>query len=147
MAVIQSWTSPIDASASALRGGMIAAQGTHESALGRFHAKTWRPHMAEALSMASGSVERFPFTPGSTSVTDELIRIGDIVRGACPPDATIGFSFEGRLQLHIDVRKREHVLFVETVLPTLGAGLFSGLSVGSTPGHPFHHRISAVVAA
>lgn len=103
--------------------------------------------MAEALSMASGSVERFPFTSGSTSVTDELTRIGDIVRGACPPDTAVGFSFEGRLQVHIDVRKREHVLFVQTVLPTLGAGLFSGLTAGSTPGHPFHHRISAVVAA
>ena len=29
------------------------------------------------------------------------------------------FSFDGRLQAHIDVRKREHVMFVEMVLPTL----------------------------
>jgi hypothetical protein len=57
------------------------------------------------------------------------------------------FTFDGHLQVHIDVRKREHVLVVEMILPTLEPGLFQNISIGGTPRHPFYHRISARVQA
>ncbi|MFA7601456.1 MAG: hypothetical protein WCY29_00485 [Novosphingobium sp.] len=103
--------------------------------------------MAEIIGMTSGNVERFPGAFPPSPVSDELHRIMALLRGACPAEATVSFSFDGRLQAHIDVRKREDVLFVEAVLPTLEADLFHGVSIGSTPGHPFHHRISAAVRA
>lgn len=101
--------------------------------------------MAEVIGMALGSVERFPGAFPASPVTDELNRIMALLRDACPPETLISFSFDGRLHAHIDVRKREHVLFVEMVLPALGAGLFHNVSLGGTPGHPFHHRISAQI--
>jgi hypothetical protein len=103
--------------------------------------------MAEVIGIVAGGVERFPPPIKTSSVCDELNRIMELLRGACPPETEISFSFDGRLQVHIDVRKREHVMYVEMVLPTLEQGLFHGISIGSTPGHPFHHRVSALVQA
>jgi hypothetical protein len=103
--------------------------------------------MAEVLGIATGKIERFasPYRP--QSVSDELNRITALLQSACPPETCISFSFDGRLQVHIDVRKREHVMFVEMILPNLEAGLFQQASVGGKPGHPFYHRVSAVVDA
>jgi hypothetical protein len=103
--------------------------------------------MAEVIGMATGSVERFPGAFSPAPVSDELSRIMALLQEACPPETIITFGFDGRLQVHIDVRKREHVMFVEMVLPTLEAGLFHGISLGGTPRHPFYHRVSAIVAA
>jgi hypothetical protein len=91
-----------------------------------------------------GTVEEFPHSH-NCRVTDELNRIRGILHDICPPDAQIGFTFEGRLQVHIDVRKREELYVVEAVLPTLEAGLFHSLSRGRTPHHPFFQRLSAFV--
>ena len=68
-----------------------------------------------------------------------------LIRGALPEVAGVSFSFDSRLQLHIDVRKREDVTLVELVLPGLESGRFQAVSRGRTPGHPFHHRITAFV--
>lgn len=103
--------------------------------------------MAEALSLASAGIQRFPGAMTSIAISDELIRIGDMIRAVSPPETCVGFSFDGRLQVHVDVRKREHVLHLEMVLPTLAGGMFDGLSVGSVPGRPFHHRVTATVQA
>ena len=103
--------------------------------------------MAEIIGMATGTVERFPGTFPSTAVSDELGRLSDLLRSVCPPETQISFSFEGRLQVHLDVRQREHVMFVKMVLPTLEAGRFEDITIGGKPGHPFHHRISANVRA
>lgn len=103
--------------------------------------------MAEVIGMTSGTVERFPGAFPATSVSDELGRIMETLRGVCPPDTQISFSFDGRLAVHLDVRQREHVLFVEMLLPTIEAGRFEGITIGGKPGHPFHHRISATVRA
>lgn len=103
--------------------------------------------MAEVIDMTTGTVERFSETFAPSPVSDELNRIMALLRGACPPDTCISFSFDGRLQAHIDVRKREHVMYVEMILPTLEPGLFHGVSIGGTPRHPFYHRVSAFVSA
>lgn len=70
-----------------------------------------------------------------------------VIRGALPEVAGVSFTFENRLQLHIDVRKREDVTLVELILPRLESGAFRTVSLGRTPGHPFHHRITAFVNA
>lgn len=103
--------------------------------------------MAEVSGMTASNVERFPGAFPASAVSDELSRIRALLRNACPPESLISFSFDGRLQAHIDVRKREQVLFVQMVLPTLEAGLFEGISLSGTPGHPFYHRISTAVHA
>jgi hypothetical protein len=102
--------------------------------------------MAESLNARGASVERLRGSLPSTVVTDELNKILGLLRDACPRDALISFDFDGRLHANIDVRNREDVNLIETVLPTLGAGLFHGVNRGGTPGRPFHHRISATVS-
>jgi hypothetical protein len=103
--------------------------------------------MANGLSAVPGNVERFPTTNPSTPVSDELVSLSRLLREACPEGAVISFSFDNKLQAHIDVRKREHVMFVQMILPTLKPGLFHSVSLGGTPHHPFYHRISALVLA
>lgn len=92
------------------------------------------------------SVETFPGLVPSTEVTDELSRLRSMVREICPPDAMISFDFDDRLHLHIDVRDKIDVALIEARLPTLGSGLFYGITHGSTPLHHFFHRVSALVA-
>jgi hypothetical protein len=101
--------------------------------------------MADVIDMTASAIDRFPGPFASNPVTDELTRIMALLRDACPPETLVSFSFDGRLQAHIDVRKREHVMFVEMVLPTLEDGLFHNVSLGGTPRHPFYHRVSAQV--
>jgi len=103
--------------------------------------------MAEGLTLVPGNVERFPDTLRPTAVSDELSNLAKLLREACPDGAYISFSFDDRLQAHIDVRKREHVMLVQMILPTLKPGIFHGISLGGTPHHPFYHRISALVQA
>lgn len=81
-----------------------------------------------------------------TPVTDELDRIMMLLQAICPPGTTIGFEFDGKLQVNIDVRKREDVLLIQAILPTIETGLFRNLSLGNTPNRAFFHRISAEVA-
>jgi hypothetical protein len=101
--------------------------------------------MADVIDITASAIDRFPGRPAANPVTDELTRIMALLRDACPPESVISFTFDGRLQAHIDVRKREHVMLVEMVLPTLEDGLFRHVSIGGTPGHPFYHRVSAQV--
>ena len=90
------------------------------------------------------SVEHRP-SQQTTSVTDELNTILTMLKEACPENAAISFDFDGRLHVHIDVHDLEEVLKVETILPTLGAGIFHDLVRRDTPHHPFMNRVSAVV--
>lgn len=99
-------------------------------------------HMSAELT---GTVERLP-VPSASGVTDELNRIFSMLRDVAPRDATISFDFDGKLHAHIDVKKREQVTVLETVLPVVAGGLFQDLRMSGTPNRPFCHRLSAVVA-
>ena len=90
------------------------------------------------------SVERLP-EQRSTIITDELNKILDMLAGACPKGAIISFDFNGRLHVHVDLRDFEDLLKVEGTLQILGGGMFHDISRGSTPHHPFYHRLSAIV--
>jgi hypothetical protein len=103
--------------------------------------------MAKVIDMTSSNVERFPGAFAASPISEELHRIMALLRDACPPESLISFSFDGRLQAHIDVRRREQVMFVELALPTLEPGLFDAICIGGTPRRPFYHRISATVHA
>jgi hypothetical protein len=102
--------------------------------------------MADVIDMASAGAERYAGASQSP-VRDELSRIMGLLHHACPPESYVSFTFDGRLQVHIDVRKREHVTLVQTALPRLNAGLFHSINIGGTPRHPFYHRVSALVEA
>ncbi len=102
--------------------------------------------MRDDRGVRFGSVEAFPGPSPSTAVSDELNWILTMLREACPQGAQISFDFDGKLHVHIDVRKREEVAIIEMILPKLGVGLFHGISLGGTPHHPFFHRVSALVA-
>lgn len=102
--------------------------------------------MAESPALSGGTIEPFPGPVPSTVVTDELTKVLNLLKVACPGDAIISFDFDGRLHVHIDVHKQEDMARIEIVLPQLGPGLFFGLVRGSTPNRPFHHRLSALVA-
>ena len=99
---------------------------------------TARPH--------NGSVESFPALAMSTAVSDELGRILELLTSEFPQAVEIGFSFSGKLQVHIDVRSLEEITILDAKLPTMAGGLFSEVRYGGTPGHAFLHRVSAKVA-
>ncbi len=90
------------------------------------------------------SVEQLP-TQKSAFVTEELNRILAIVKDVSPKDADISFDFDGRLEVHIDVRNSEDRIRLEQVLPTLGGGIFCCMERTSTPNRPFFHRVTARV--
>lgn len=91
------------------------------------------------------SLERFPVQTRANFVSEELGTILASLVEACPPRAKVSFYFDGKLHVHIDVRAVEDVTRVEALLPTIGAGMFHTIKRGSTPGHAFFHRVSALV--
>ena len=92
----------------------------------------------------TGSVEAFP-SRRSMVVSDELNRLMEMLRSACPDEARISFEFDDALRVHIDVRELEDVMAVEALLPTLGQGMFHDVERGLTPHHAFLHRATALV--
>ena len=95
---------------------------------------------------ASDNVERISIPSQSTAVSDELAKLTGMLREICPPDAVIGFEYDGRLRLHIHLRRSEDVTKLETVLPTLFGGIFHSVQRGQVGRHTFLHRLSALVA-
>jgi hypothetical protein len=103
--------------------------------------------MKEKSKEIRGSVQRLPQAVQSTTISDELRRILDLLQGAFPNATKISFEYDGRLHAHIDLRSMEEITVVEERLPFLGGGrLFSEPRRGKTPNHTFHHRVSAIVA-
>ena len=101
--------------------------------------------MYQSQAVLTETVERLPGPISASVVTSELNKFASLLRSLCPPDAHVSFDFDGKLCVHIDVRKQEEVTLVQAMLPALGMGLFDNLSVGRTPNRPFFHRITAVV--
>jgi hypothetical protein len=101
--------------------------------------------MSKISGTGDTTVQPFP-ARHSTAVTDELNGILAMLRDIAPKDGVISFDFDGQLHVHLDVRRREEIMLLESVLPALGGGLLHSLSRAATPHHPFFHRISALVA-
>jgi hypothetical protein len=102
--------------------------------------------MGKMTAIPAGSVEFFSPIVHASEATDELNKLLGMLKNACPEATAIRFDFDGKLRVHIDVRSRSDVAMIEAILPALGrGGTFYGLTLGATPHHPFHHRISALV--
>ena len=102
--------------------------------------------MQENANAFGGSVEPFPGSQ-TTAVSDELRRILGLLQSANPNATKVSFEFDGQLHAHIDLRRIEEISIVEERLRFIGGGqLFSDIRRGKTPNHPFHHRVSMLVA-
>ncbi|GFM27656.1 MULTISPECIES: hypothetical protein [Novosphingobium] len=101
--------------------------------------------MARSLRVLTDEGERLPEPATSFDVTAELGKLLVMLREVCPPNADVSFDFDGQLHVRIDVRQVEEVRLIQSLLPSVGVGLFDNISHGRTPHRPFYHRISAVV--
>lgn len=100
--------------------------------------------MNEPIGEPRGSVEPFPENKRPLVVSDELNRIRALLMAELPYAENVTFDFDGTLKVHIDIRNREELLLVEERMTHLGGGrLFSKISRGEVPNHPFQHRITA----
>ena len=93
----------------------------------------------------AGNVETIFAEPPSTPVSDELGKMRGVLLEKLPRDALIKFEFDGRLQLHIYVRRYEDLAVVEALLPSLCGGIFRDIQRGMTRHSSFNHRVSASV--
>ena len=91
------------------------------------------------------NVERIA-VPSHSLVTDELEKLTAMLREVCPRDAMITFEYDGRLRLHIQLRRSEDVTKMEAILPTLFGGIFHAVQRGQVGRGSFLHRVSALVA-
>ncbi len=101
--------------------------------------------MSTNATQSSGQVEHFPKAPADRALSDQLRQLRDLLRSEFPDAEGVSLSFDGQLRAHIDIRKGEEILFVETKLSSLAGGIFSQIQRGPAPHHPFLHRISAAV--
>jgi len=92
------------------------------------------------------NVEPMFGSPDSRPITDELQRLTDVLAPLCPKDSAIRFEFDGRLHVHIDVRRYEDMTTVEAILPTACGGIFQQVQRSLVEKHSFFHRVTAVVA-
>lgn len=83
--------------------------------------------------------------PSRLTLNDQLAAILDDLRERIGEADEITLDFKGKLHVHLDVKKGEDLPLVEAKLTALGDGMFSQISRGSTPNHPFSHRVSALV--
>lgn len=98
-----------------------------------------------AESDGADNVERIPIPSQLTTISDELAKLTGMLRKVCPSDAEIGFEYDGRLHLHVYLRRCEDVTSVETILPVLSGGTFHSVNRGQGR-RTFRHRVSALVA-
>jgi len=87
-----------------------------------------------------------PAQSDAKNLTDQLDEILKMLHAEFPEAAAISLEFNGKLHMHIDVRKGEDVPLLEARLSLLENGMFTQIARGATPGHPFSHRISALIA-
>ena len=102
------------------------------------------PMSAGADADVLSNVERISISSQPTAVSDELARLTGMLREVCPRDAAIGFEYDGKLHLHVYVRRSEDVTRVETILPSLSGGIFHSVHRGKGR-QSFQHRVSALV--
>lgn len=102
--------------------------------------------MSTIAKPKAGNVEHIYGSADSTPVSDELNRLTAMLAPLCPRDSNIRFDFNGKLRVHIDVRRFEEMTTMEGLLPTLFGGIFEEVQRGMAEKHSFFHRLSATVA-
>ncbi|MYL98308.1 hypothetical protein GR702_11085 [Novosphingobium sp. FGD1] len=91
------------------------------------------------------TVAEFRHGLAENPISDELAYLRKAVEDACPPSATVSFTFDGRLRIAVDVHTFEEASQVEAVLPSIAGGVFHDVVRGNTPGMSFRRRVSALV--
>jgi hypothetical protein len=91
------------------------------------------------------NVEPIFGTPGSTPVSDELQKLTAMLASVCPKESVITFEYNGKLRLHIDIRRFEEMTTIEALLPTICGGIFCNVQRGMAEKHSFFHRLTALV--
>lgn len=81
----------------------------------------------------------------TTPLNDQLSVILADLRDRIGEADDVTLDFKGKLHVHLDVKRGEDLPLVEAKLAELGDGMFSQISRGATPNHPFSHRVSALV--
>ena len=94
---------------------------------------------------AAGNVEQIYCSAETTPVSDGLHRLTAMLAPLCPRESSIRFDFDGKLRVHIDVRRFEEMTTLEALLPTVCGGIFHEVQRGMAGKHSFFHRVSAVV--
>ena len=102
--------------------------------------------MSTNATHGSGQVEPFPKAAQDRSLSEQLNQLRNMLQNEFPDAESISLSFDGQLRAHIDIRKGEQLMFVETKLVGMAGGIFGQINRGPAPHHPFLHRISATVA-
>ncbi|WP_230291841.1 hypothetical protein [Croceicoccus sp. Ery5] len=93
----------------------------------------------------SGQVEPFPKAAADRGLSEQLGQLRHMLQSEFPDAEGVTLSFDGHLRAHIDIRKGEEILCVESKLAGMAGGIFSQIQRGPAPHHPFLHRISALV--
>ncbi|GGD58277.1 hypothetical protein GCM10010990_04530 [Croceicoccus mobilis] len=95
------------------------------------------------MEKSSGQVEPFPKGMVVASIEKQLAHLRDMLLAELPFALDVAISFDGKLEIHVDVRRQEEAYLVETKLGSLPIGRFQHINRGSPPHHPFLHRVSA----
>lgn len=90
-------------------------------------------------------IEPFPQPQRENTISAELGKLLELLKSELPDAHSIHFEFDGKLKVHIDVRKGEDIGATEARLERLCAGTFTNMHHGATPHHPFLHRVTAEV--
>lgn len=101
--------------------------------------------MKDDAAEGSGKIEEIGRANQKRTVSEELARLIEPLHAEFAHAVSISFEFQKALHLHIDLRTLEEAHLAETRLPALCGGIFSETFVGSSPHHPFFHRVSAKV--
>lgn len=101
--------------------------------------------MSSGAAQTSGQVEPFPKTAADRGLSEQLGQLRQMLLAEFPAAEGVNLTFDGQLRAHIDIRKGEEILCVETKLAGMAGGIFSQIQRGPAPHHPFLHRISALV--
>ena len=102
--------------------------------------------MSTNATHTSGQVEPFPKAAQDRTLSEQLGQLRNMLQNEFPDAEGISLSFDGQLRAHIDIRKGEQLMFVETKLASMAGGIFNQINRGPAPHHPFLHLISAVIA-
>jgi len=79
------------------------------------------------------------------SLSDGLRQLTGTLASVCPKESVIRFEFDGKLRLHLDVRRFEELAAMEILLPTICGGAFHHVQRGMSERHSFFHHLTAVV--
>lgn len=94
---------------------------------------------------STGNVEPIFNSNRPASLTEGLRELTETLAAVCPKESVIRFEFDGKLRLHLDVRRFEELAAMEIMLPTICGSAFHDVQRGISERHSFFHHLTAVV--